>query len=131
MNSCRLKRKSDRLLAVYFPGDITASNLFATGITEVRKDLDKVAIGILLHMVQDSFSQAHAERAPETGDQCVGADFDRPGQIVRFYSYAQQIGKLHDDEDTFDALGLHTAQVSPNVVDTSRAFLTLWQRTAP
>ena len=118
-------------LAVYFPGDITASNLFATGITEVRKDLDKVAIGILLHMVQDSFSQAHTERAPETGDQCVGADFDRPGQIVRFYSYAQQIGKLHDDEDTFDALGLHTAQVSPNVVDTSRAFLTLWQRTAP
>lgn len=32
-------------LAAYFPGDITATNLFATGIVEVRKDLDKVAMG--------------------------------------------------------------------------------------
>lgn len=54
----------------YFPGEMTATNLFATGIVEVRKDLDKVAIGALLHMLQDSFSQAHAGRNPESGAAC-------------------------------------------------------------
>lgn len=119
-------------LANYFPGDMTATNLFATGIVEVRKDLDKVAIGALLHMVQDSFSQAHTGRQPETGASCEAIPrFAHPGKISQFYSYAGQVGSLHDHEDTFDSLGLQTLQISPNVVDASRAFLTLWKESAP
>lgn len=117
-------------LTAYFPGDLTAINLFATGIVEVRKDLDKVAAGALLHMVQDSFSQAHADRATETGAQCNGSNFAKPGRITRFYSYGRQVGSLHDDEDTFSALGLQTIQNSPHVVDITKAFLTLWQEKA-
>lgn len=113
-------------LASYFPGDITAMNLFATGIVEVRKDLDKVAMGALLHMVQDSFSQAHAERGQESGAQCGTTGFDKPGQIQRFRSYARQSSTLHDEADTPSALGLHTTQISPSAVDVSRAFLTMW-----
>jgi hypothetical protein len=72
-------------LALYFPGDITATNLFATGIVEVRKDLHLVALGALLHMVQDSFSQAHALRLTEGGGQCPQAPrFAKPGQIAQF-----------------------------------------------
>ncbi|MDA8457448.1 hypothetical protein M4R22_22025 [Acidovorax sp. GBBC 3334] len=115
-------------LAAYFPGDITAMNLFATGIVEVRKDLDKVAIGALLHMVQDSFSKAHVERGPETGATCPGTEFDRPGQIRRFHSYARQSSSLHDKEDTSSSLSLHTLMISPSAVDMSRAFLTMWQQ---
>lgn len=119
-------------LAPYFPGDLTATNLLATGIVEVRKSLDQVAIGALLHMVQDSFSQAHAGRGPEPGGACEAMPrFAQPGRISQFYSYAGQRGSLHDDEDTFAALGLQTLQVSPSVVDASRAFLTLWQEGAP
>lgn len=119
-------------LGSYFPGDMTATNLLATGIVEVRKDLDKVAIGALLHMVQDSFSQAHAGRQPESGAVCENIPrFTQPGKISQFYSYAGQVGSLHDHEDTFDALGLQTLQISPNVVDASRAFLTLWKEGAP
>ena len=119
-------------LGDYFPGDMTATNLFATGIVEVRKDLDKVAIGVLVHMVQDSFSQAHAGRVPETGASCeMISRFMQPGKIHQFYSYAGQMGSQHDHEDTFKALGLQTLQVSPNVVDASRAFLTLWKEGAP
>jgi len=119
-------------LKLYFPGDMTATNLFATGIVEVRKDLDKVALGVLLHMVQDSFSQAHAGRQPETGAACETIPrFRQPGKISQFYSYAGQNGSLHDHEDTFDALSLQTLQTSPNVVDASRAFLTLWKERAP
>lgn len=119
-------------LETYFPGDMTATNLFATGIVEVRKELDKVAIGALLHMVQDSFSQAHAGRNPETGAACEAIPrFTKPGSVGQFYSYAGQVGTRHDEEDTFDALGLHTIQISPSVVDVSRAFLTLWKEGAP
>jgi hypothetical protein len=119
-------------LDVYFPGDITATNLFATGIVEVRKELDKVAMGALLHMVQDSFSQAHTGRNPETGAACEAfGRFPQPGTIAQFYSYAGQIGSLHDHEDTFDSLAIHTLQISPSVVEVSRAFLTLWKEGAP
>jgi hypothetical protein len=118
-------------LDAYFPGDMSAINLLATGIVEVRKDLHQVAIGALLHMVQDSFSQAHAERTDASGGQCDAVPrFAQPGRIVRFYGYAGQNGPAHDKEDTFDALELQTLQVSPNVVDVSRAFLTLWKEGA-
>lgn len=119
-------------LGSYFPGDMTATNLLATGIVEVRKDLDKVAIGALLHMVQDSFSQAHAGRQQESGAACENLSrFTQPGKISQFYSYAGQVGSMHDQEDTFKALGLQTLQISPNVVDASRAFLILWKEGAP
>lgn len=119
-------------LAHYFPGDMTATNLFATGIVEVRKELDKVALGVLLHMLQDSFSQAHAGRNAETGASCESIPrFSQPGTISQFYSYAGQSGSLHDHEDTFDALSLQTIQMSPSVVDASRSFMTLWQEKAP
>lgn len=116
----------------YFPGDMTPTNLFATGIVEVRKDLDQVAIGALLHMLQDSFSQAHAGRSPETGASCEAIPrFPQPGKVSQFYSYAGQAGNLHDHEDTFNALGLQTLQTSPSVVDATRTFLTLWKESAP
>jgi hypothetical protein len=118
-------------LDIYFPGDMTAINLLATGIVEVRKDLNQVAIGALLHMVQDSFSQAHTSRDDETGASCPGMPgYPQPGRINQFYSYAGQIGHMHDEEDTFGALGLQTVQRSPSVVDVSKVFLTLWRNGA-
>ncbi|GHD05091.1 hypothetical protein GCM10007320_66670 [Pseudorhodoferax aquiterrae] len=118
-------------LGEYFPGDITATNLLATGIVEVRKDLSQVAMGALLHMVQDSFSQAHSGRVAETGAMCPETSrFAQPGRIDRFYSYAGQLGSAHDREDTFSSLHMHTLQVSPTVVDASRNFLTLWKEGA-
>ncbi len=118
-------------LTAYFPGDITVSNLFSTGIPEVRKDLNKVALGILLHMLQDSFSGAHTDRLPEMGGQCPDMPrFSRPGKVAQFYSYAQQDGSMHDDEDTFNSLGLQTLQTTPTVVDVSRDFITLWAEKA-
>ncbi len=125
-----LRDLGDPALGTYFPGDMTATNLFATGIVEVRKDLDKVAIGSLLHMLQDSFSEAHTERASETGANCPGTQIGKPGKIKQFYSYARQDGGLHDARDTFDALSLHTTQFSPSVVDASKALLTMWERKA-
>lgn len=119
-------------VSVYFPGDITLTNLFATGIVQVRQDLDKVALGILLHMLQDSFSQAHTDRLPETGARCSPfSRFAKPGKISQFYSYAQQVGKFHDHEDTFNSLGIQTLQTTPTVIDVSRDVIALWNEKAP
>ena len=94
---------------------------------EVIKDLDKVDIGVLMHMLQDSFSQAHTDRLPETGGQCAQIPrFAKPGKVAQFYSYARQVGKSHDEEDTFDSLGLQTLQTSPTVIDVSRDLVSLW-----
>lgn len=120
-------RTREQPISGYFPGDITATNLFATGIVEVRKDLDKVAIGALLHMVQDSFSNAHAERGLDTGASCGNTNLTKPGQIQKFRSYARQSSTSHDEADTPNALGLHTTQISPSAVDVSRTFLTMWK----
>jgi hypothetical protein len=82
-------------------------------------------------MVQDSFSEAHVERLPESGGVCENIPrFAQPGKVRQFYSYAGQAGRLHDHKDTFNALSFQTLQTSPNVVDVSRAFLTLWQEGA-
>lgn len=118
-------------LGAYFPGDMTATNLLATGIVEVRGSLDEVALGALLHMVQDSFSHAHTERAAETGAACAAMPrYAQPGRIARFYSYPLQDSRLHDREDTFAALAAQTLQTRPNVVDVTGAFLALHQQRA-
>lgn len=114
-------------LTPYFPGDMTVTNLFATGIVEVRKDLNKVALGALLHMVQDSFSSAHAERLDAGGGMCAEMPrFSKPGKVAQFYSYAQQVGHLHDERDTFSALRIQNLQFTPTVVEVSRELVTLW-----
>jgi hypothetical protein len=119
-------------LTQFFPGDISASVLFSIGIPEVRKGLDKVALGVLLHMVQDSFSQAHVDRATELGGQCEQIErFEKPGKIIEFYSYANQIGSIHDEQDTFKSLSKHTQQTKPTVVNVSRDFVALWTEKAP
>lgn len=118
-------------LASFFPGDITSINLFATGIVEVRKRLPEVAFGVLLHMVQDSFSRAHATRREATGASCPGIPgVDAPGSIEQFHGYAHQDASLHDAQDTEESLGLHTLQEIPSVVDVSRQFVALWQEKA-
>lgn len=118
-------------LGTYFPGEMTTTNLLATGIVEARRHLDEVALGVILHMVQDSFSAAHATRMLSSGGTCVGLDgYESPGRITSFNSYAHQDGNLHDEEDTPQALALHTTQEIPNAVTASRDVIRLWEEKA-
>lgn len=119
-------------IAPLFPGEMTVGNLLSTGIVGVRKNLDTVALGALLHMVQDSFSAAHTERGPESTGQCPqNPRFAQPGPIAQFYSYAGQAGHKHDVQDKFDALNLQILEFSPTVIDVSRSFIDLWNEKVP
>jgi hypothetical protein len=115
-------------VANWFPGEMTAQNLFSTGIVQPRAHLDEVALGTLLHMVQDSFSAAHAERAEETGARCPGyPKAMAPGKLLSFRSYLHQTTSKHDAQDTASSMGLHTSQSAPSAVDASRVFVEAWK----
>ena len=76
-------------------------------------------------------SESSRDRLPETGARCsLFSRFAKPGKISKFYSYARQVGSLHDHEDTFASLGMQTLQTSPTVVDVSRDLITLWNEKA-
>lgn len=115
--------------AAFFPGEMTATNLFATGIVEARQHLREVALGVLLHMVQDSYSLAHASRRDSSGASCPGfAGIEAPGRIEEFHSYAHQSGARHDESDTAKALTRHVLQDTPSVVAVSRQLIGLWRQ---
>ncbi|MBC3434483.1 hypothetical protein HU735_03575 [Pseudomonas sp. BW16M2] len=48
-----------------------------------------IALGVMLHIVQDSFAKCHAQR-------------DDEGRLVRFYNYSGQNSKMHSYYDTDD-----------------------------
>jgi hypothetical protein len=55
------------------------------------------ALGAILHAIQDSYSQAHAQRGP-----CVkGAAVIRQAAVGRFLNYAEQDGRQHARADAW------------------------------
>lgn len=126
-----LREAGGEELGRYFPGDMTATNLFATGIIEARSHLREVALGALLHMVQDSYSRAHVSRSESSGARCSGfAAAEAPGVIEEFHSYVRQDGPLHDHADTSQALAKHTLAEMPSVVAVSRELIRQWRQGA-
>lgn len=53
-----------------------------------------MALGSLLHLVQDSYSEAHTRRAFEPSDRCSA------GRVQEFHSYTPQDGKKHGTADS-------------------------------
>jgi len=58
----------------------------------------ELALGSLLHVVQDSFAASHAVRKFEASDACPS------GRITQFYAYQGQREKAHGAQDTRKAL---------------------------
>lgn len=105
-------------------------DLFALGNPTARRAarMQRIALGSLLHVVQDSFAAGHVERAaPMPGVTCGGrSDWPAPGQIVEFHSYPHQDAHKHGRADGAAALEAHLAGASPNVVDVVRTLGQLW-----
>jgi hypothetical protein len=120
-------------LGTFFPGDLSASILFAQGYPPFQNEkISEVALGSLLHLVQDSFSRSHVTRANPTGADCEGMpNVPAPGAITQFHSYANQEPSKHDEMDRAHALRVHEIEDKPNVIDVSRTIVQLWQRKTP
>lgn len=59
-----------------------------------RDHFQQMALGSLLHMIQDSYSEAHTLRSFEPSTNCPA------GRVVQFHSYALQASGLHGAADT-------------------------------
>ena len=87
-----------------------------------------IAFGSVLHTVQDSFAEGHAEREPSSvGEKCSAVlALPRPGRIREFHSYAGQDGHFHDAKDLREAMtGTLGGRVS-DAVEASRQLATYY-----
>ena len=112
--------------------DRTVESLFTLGDPAFRAEplINWFALGTLLHMVQDTFSDAHAERSEE-GGICEGlSGLRQPGKLKRFHSYALQNADKHKRADTRRAFHYHDLTVGNNAIQVTRNILDLYRKKA-
>lgn len=101
-------------------------DLYAMGATNnLRREIDNVAFGSLLHTLQDSFAAGHVEREESSGTQtCTAGGFSvtAPGSIISFHAYNRQSHEAHARADSQAAFITHFQQEG-DAVDLGRAVL--------
>lgn len=91
----------------------------------LRRHINDVAFGSLLHAVQDSFAGGHVLREESSGlRQCVlaGSSVSAPGNVLEFHSYSGQSHSLHAEADSRAAF-MRSFQEEGNVVDVGRLLV--------
>lgn len=102
----------------HFSNGQTVQDLFTVGRPWLRPHVKEVALGSLLHLVQDSFAQGHVDRAePLTGSTCMGGSTAQFGRIKEFHSYAQQDHGKHKEADSSDSARKHISLMDPDVLN--------------
>ncbi|MGE5526989.1 MAG: hypothetical protein ACM3SS_24975 [Rhodospirillaceae bacterium] len=111
----------------------TVQDLFTLGNPALRRQIKEVALGSLLHMVEDSFAGGHAQRGETlNGKTCPGnSDHTHPGVIERFHSYGKQDPKKHSAYDARTAFSNHWTKSNPNVIDVGRTLVAYWEKGSP
>jgi hypothetical protein len=100
---------------------------------EYREDdnLHLFAMGALLHMVADSFSDSHVERGDQFGHECKNASGKRnPGWIKQFHVYNLQDSSAHSEAETDQALA-DKLECDTSPVDAGQAIMEYYNRKAP
>ena len=77
----------------------------------------QMALGSLLHMVQDSYSAAHAERAFDASPRCPN------GRVRQFYSYVDQDSDKHGTADTRAGWQARTFTAAQDPVNVSATLI--------
>jgi hypothetical protein len=119
-------------LGNYFPGDQSATILFSLGNPRFQNvQASEVALGSLLHMVQDSLSKSHVSRSDPLGEECEGMQgVLQPGKILQFHSYARQNHKTHDSADNENAIEIQRLETAPSAIDVCQVIIQLWGKKA-
>lgn len=101
-------------------------DLYALGASGgLRRHIEDVAFGSLLHSVQDSFAAGHARREESSGlRECnlAGGTVPAPGAILEFHSYSGQDHGLHAAADSRAAF-MRRFQEEGNVVEVGRLLV--------
>jgi len=130
------------LADVFEHNGFSPRSLFLPQLTEPGSDseaiLRNMALGSLIHTLEDSYSSAHARRDDSSaGHPCTGfPDAPVPGRITAFYAYNHQAGSKHKQRDSSDTAETQLSE-SVTVVELGREVLALakqqrsWKEVAP
>lgn len=100
---------------------------------EYRKDddLHLFAMGVLIHMVSDSFVDSHVERGDYLGHKCKAVpDKRKPGPVKSFRTYLPQDASSHGKAETMEILGKQIYRYDPSVIDVGRAIMEYYRGNA-
>lgn len=107
-------------------------SLFSRGLPEYRSQIEQVALGSLMHIVEDSFARGHVARDEPTGEACPAyPQVKRAGRVLAFHAFNQQDQRKHAAADSPGAFQAHFISQAPNVVDVGRALKSLYESKAP
>jgi hypothetical protein len=81
-----------------------------------------MALGSLLHLIQDSYSDAHTQRSLEASEKCP------TGRVVQFRAYGNQISSQHSTADTRSAWKGQTFSKEHDPVNVSATILLFAER---
>jgi hypothetical protein len=105
----------------------SVENLLTRGVPEYRSNVDKVALGSLMHLIEDSFAKGHVTREEPTGESCPAySRIKKAGRVLVFHSFSQQDPDKHGAADSRDAFEVHFISQSPNLVDLGRALRAMY-----
>ncbi len=91
----------------------------------LRRNVDDVAFGSLLHAVQDSFAAGHVLREESSGTSECSAGNQRvaaPGNVLEFHAYNRQDHAMHATADSRVAF-MRGFQGEGNVIDVGRVLV--------
>jgi hypothetical protein len=108
----------------------TVADLYVQGQQQfLLPRIRAIAFGSVLHTVQDSFADGHAEReAVAPVGLCPGTDMPWPRRVMEFHGYAGQDGHRHDDRDTRTALLGESESDWPAAVEATRKLFEIQDR---
>ena len=100
----------------------------------VRQQIQHVAFGSLLHVVEDSFAKGHTNRAePGFEQRCANSGATEhlaPGAIREFHAYNKQNHTEHSKFDSRDLLMAHVANTKPHVITVGRTLRQFYEKKA-
>lgn len=111
----------------------TVQDLFTLGNPALRRQIKEVALGSLLHMIEDSFAGGHTERGePINGKTCNGnSSHSQPGAVRQFHSYGKQDPAKHAEYDSRNAFSIHWTKDRPSVIDVGQNLVSYWEKATP
>ena len=113
----------------------TVQTLFVSDAPREYKadeNLHLFAMGVLIHMVSDSFSDSHVDRGEQLGHNCRNVSGKHnPGWIRSFHVYNLQDSSAHSEAESDRALAYQINYYETSVVDVGQTIVEYYFRKAP
>lgn len=116
---------------VHFANGHTVQDLFTLGRPWLRPHVKMMALGSLIHTIQDSFALGHVARdEPVYGQTCMDGRQPMFGRVREFHSYAMQDHAKHKESDSGDSARRHIQLNNPDVIDAGKQVRQLFDAQA-